>query len=208
MPKQLNNGQITQALQRAFGFKGRYIPMLDEVIVPVYNIADPSPASVTRLVAGTFDAFSNTTEIAYVQLFNPVGSGVIANLTTTVALSDVKQGITVRFFDTPAPLKASVGPFFRDRRNVGNPICELRRDETELLPVGDEVALLQVDGALAQTAAWAAETADPRQPLAVLGPGQGIVLQPQVNVASSIMRVNFRWLEIPITEVGPIGGLP
>jgi len=45
MPKQLNNGRVTAALQRAFDFKGRYIPMLDEVIVPVYAIEDPTPAA-------------------------------------------------------------------------------------------------------------------------------------------------------------------
>jgi len=211
MPKQLNNGRITSALQRAFGFKGRYIPMLDEVIVPVYVIADPSPADVTRLCSGTIvqQAVTPTSDIPKVQIHNPIGSGVIANITTTIALGVSKEEFLVVFTDTPLTELVAGATFFRDRRIQGEPILQLRR-QNDATGLGNATAVLQVDGTFSQTAAWVAETGDPRQPLTVLGPGQGIGLQFRVAPPTSVeeIRVNFRWLEIPITEVGPIGGLP
>lgn len=211
MPKQINAGQLTSALQRAFGFKGKYIPMLDEVVVPVYVISDPSPAHVTRLAAGTTDATSSggALEFPAVQLFNPPESGVVANVTTVVASADLKKELLVSFFDTPL---TEVRPFaeFRDRRIPAQPTVQMRRDTTTLVKFGDVVAILQVDGALSQTAAWVADTGDPRQPLCVLGPGQGLVIQfnDATAAAQEAVRANFRWLEVPITQVNPLGGIP
>jgi len=212
MPKQLNTGRVTQALQRAFGFKGRYIPMLDEVIVPVYVIADPSPAELTRIAAGTVVAITPVSaEFPVVQLLNPAGSGVIANLTTAVCSSDVKVELNVSFFDTPLTDVSATPPRFRDRRIGGSPACQLRFDATTLSPnLTGIVAVLQVDGALSQTAAWIATTSDPRQPLTVLGPGQGVVVQFATAAGGTPeqVRTNFRWLEIPIDQIAPIGGIP
>jgi len=213
MPKQLNNGRVTQALQRAFGFKGRYIPMLDEVIVPVYVIADPSPSDATRIVAARNDTLlSLDTEFAFVQVFNPLDSGVICMVTRATATTDAgKLDLQVAFFDTPATLSTSQ-PFFRDRRITGRPAVELREDREASANQGDKVARLQIDGAFSQSAAWEATSSnDPRQPLAVLGPGQGVIVQdrnltPPTAVGS--INVNWGWLEIPITEQNPLGGLP
>jgi len=216
MPKQLNNGAVTQALQRAFGFKGRYIPMLDEVIVPVYIIADPSPAGVTRLAAGTASAIvalGNTTNLPFVQLFNPVDSGVVINVTSVAVLSDVKETMLVSMFDGVAP-DDDGNIAFRDRRNTGVPAGQVRADSVTggLAVLGTFVAVLEVDGALSQTAAWESQASDPRQPLVVLGEGQSVAVQGQTPATgganSPSVRVNFRWLEIPQTEVRPAGGLP
>jgi len=206
MPKQIQAGKLTQALQRAFGFKGRYIPMLDEVVVPVYVIADPSPAEVTRLCAATFVTASFGTFQPYIQLFNPVASGIIINVTTVVVMADVKVEISIRFFDTPGPESGSA--FFRDRRNPGSPAGQMRRDSNQAGLVGNGVATIQVDGALSQTAAWIADSGDPRQPLVVLEPGQGVIAQSTELVNGVAVQANFRWLELPITELNPIGGLP
>jgi len=212
MPKQINAGQLTQALQRAFGFKGRYTPMLDEVVVPVYVIADPSPAAVTKLCGAT----ATVTSVmdggrAYIQLFNPVGSGNVVNLTLVAAQSSIKEALNVIFFDgSPAGTVVRTDIHFRDRRNVpGLPSSLIRRNEDTAGVgfVGDLIATLEVDGALAQTAAWIASAEDPRQPLAVLGEGQGIIIQQNDNLASTI-RVNYGFIEIPATEVRPPGGIP
>jgi len=87
MPKQLNNGAITQALQRAFGFKGRYIPMLDEVIVPVYNIEDPVPAEPAQTygVAVLVPAATIIDDQMVAQMRNPVGSGVVCAINSISA---------------------------------------------------------------------------------------------------------------------------
>jgi len=207
MPKQLNNGAITLALQRAFGFKGRYIPMLDEVIVPVYVIADPSPSLPTRLCAATDDQAGDGTNLQFIQLFNPVGSGVVVNVTNVSAISEVKEQLLIAFYDGDASIQGA-DIHFRDRRISGNPTTIVRTDIGGLAPVGERVAVLEVDGALAQTAAWDTQASDPRQPLAVLTAGQGLIVQPRGVVPSSIITVNFRFLEIPQTEVSPPGGLP
>jgi len=210
MPKQIQTGHVTQSLQRAFGFKGQFKPMLDELIVPVYVIADPTPAQVQRLCAGTRGAIVPTDlDRPFVQLFNPPDSGVLASVTSVIASSDVKHQLNVAFFDTPG---VQVGTaHFRDRRNQGNPSCELRNTETETTNQGDIIAVLQVDGTLSQTSSWVATPADPRQPLSVLPPGRGLIVQLRSTIASVAgdnMRVNFRWLEVPIWDIRPESGLP
>jgi len=216
MPKQINAGKLTQALQRAFGFKGRYVPMLDEVVVPVYVIEDPAPAAVTRLCAGS-RSFSPLidADLAYVQLRNPVNSGVIINLTSVVviALTAVKQDVEIRVTEVEAP-EAGNNSHFRDLRNSGpglarKPSGDIRRDTQPGATVGDLLAIIQIDGALAQTAAWQSSGGDPRQPLAILPPGTALLTQIQATALMGDSFVtNFRWLEIPITEQNPDGGLP
>jgi len=212
MPKQLNAGRVTATLQRAFGFKGRYTPMLDEVIVPVYVISDPAPAEITQLCAGTTSASEvlGDMNLLAVMLFNPEESGVICNVTTVSVIGNQKSNVNVVFSDF-ALIDPSGPATFRDRRVVGTPRCQLRRDQTRLTPLtGTIIAQFQIDGALAQSAAWLADAGDPRQPLTVLRPNQGLALQ--LNTATGTpgdnLRGNFRWLEIPITEQRPPGGLP
>jgi len=210
MPKELNNGKVTESLQRAFGFKGRYIPMLDEVIVPVYVIADPSPASVTRLCAATGNVVGDAgIDRNWIGLFNPVASGMVVNVSNVVVSSDVKQVMVIAFLDDVTGSGVRTTNFFRDRRNPGLPSTELRIDTNTAALVGDEVARIQVDGALSQTASWETQSGDPRQPLAVLGPGNGLIVQQESNLLDlDIIQVNFRYLEIPATETNPFGGIP
>jgi len=207
VPKQLNSGRITAALQRAFGFKGRYIPMLDEVIVPVYILADPSPADVTRLCAGTIGQIQNLpSNFPLVQLFNPLGSGVICNVTSVVAQCDVKEEVRIAVNSDQGTTAGQA--FFRDTRNLGRPGCQIRGAGDNSSFVGNLLAVVQVDGSLAQDASWATASNDPRQPLTVLAPGDGLILQIPELQADALIVGNFQWLEIPITEVNPLGGIP
>jgi len=207
VPKPIQVGSVTQALQRAFGFKGRYTPLLDEVIVPVYVIADPSPAQVTRLCVGSAAGTDNASNLPFVQLFNPPGSGVLVNLTDAVAIADIKTRIIVNLLDDPGDQLAL--SFFRDTRNRGFPTAELRTDNLSAVNLGNIIAILEVDGALAQTASWASNAGDPRQPLMVLKPGRGVSFQTELPLASAEeIRVNLRWLEVPIWNIGPESGLP
>jgi len=211
MPKQLNSGRVTQALQRAFGFKGRYTPMLDEVIVPVYVISDPSPAEASRLCSGTVGAIGGggTPSFPAVQLFNPPDSGVIVNLTTAIATSNTKLELLVNFFDGTLAVFQDTA-LFRDRRIQGTPAAQMFQEDHDNSGTGTTTAVLQVDGSLSQTASWVASTNDPRQPLMVLAPGTGLVIQSRTDAGGNAdeVRANFRWLEIPITEVNPLGGIP
>jgi len=209
MPKQLNNGAITQALQRAFGFKGRYIPMLDEVIVPVYNIADPSPAQQTRLCAATIASAHTVPFFTTLQLFNPAGSGNVVNVSNVVASADAKAILDIKFFDGGDAFIQRPDIHFRDRRFRGEPSTIIRRDDTSASAFGDLVAQVDVDGVLAQTASWDAAAGDARQPLAVLDEGQGLIVQVNDELGTiALMRANFRFIEIPKSETNPSGGLP
>jgi len=209
MPKQINAGPLTAALQRAFGFKGKYTPMLDEVVVPVYVVQDPAPAELNRICAGTTSqTASGPTFGASIQLVNPGRSGIILILTTAVVQDDTgKQGIRIGLTDPDERLAdfASTGAF-RDTRNIGVPISELLR-ENDRANIGRSIAFLQIDGTLAQTAAWIANSNDPRQPLVVLKEGDGIVFQQQDVPGTSVLRANFQWLEVPITQQ-PFSGIP
>ena len=82
MPKQLNNGQVSLSLQKAFNFKGRYQPMLDEVIVPVYQIEDPVPSLVQNTYAGSIQIAEGAVgDFARIRLTNPAGSGIVLTVT-------------------------------------------------------------------------------------------------------------------------------
>jgi len=71
------------------------------------------------------------------------------------------------------------------------------------------LALMQVDGALSQTASWEAQSSDPRQPLMVLRPGTGVAIQVTApGQPDFTMDINYQWLEIPITQVDPAAGIP
>jgi len=210
MPLPIQVGSVTQALQRAFGFKGRFTPLLDEVIVPVYVISDPTPAQVTRLVAASVSVLESITvgDISFVQLLNPAESGILINLTSAVASGTIKFRVIVELFDTPGAAESPA--FFRDTRNLGSPSGQLRFDSQTTGFVGDIIAVLEVDGALTQTASWQTDAADPRQPLVVLKPGKGVIFQMDLPGGASVeeLRVNLRWLEVPIWDIGPEAGLP
>jgi len=206
MPVKIQIGAVTQALQRAFGFKGRYTPLLDEMIVPVYVIADPSPAQVTRLAGGTSETLANSND-QVLQLFNPPGSGTVINLTNAIVLGDVKFAFHIALLDFPVP-NVSAPSFFRDTRNVGTPVGLLLSETNQVGLIGDRLATGQVDGAFSQSAAWEASASDPRQPLVVLEPGKGVIVQ-LINIgAPALMDVSWRWLELPASETNPFGGLP
>jgi len=182
--------------------------MLDEVVVPVYIIADPAPAAVTKLCAGTTIVGPTSTALIAVQLFNPPRSGVIINVTDAVVQSNFKQTTLVSFFDIPLADPSS-NVHFRDRRNAGEPSGQMFSAADTVGVLGDFVAVLETDGALTQTAAWNTSATDPRQPLTVLDEGKGVVFQGQLVVpGTDELRVNMRWLEIPITEQRPAGGIP
>jgi len=225
MPLPIQVGSVTQALQRAFGFKGRYTPMLDEVIVPVYVVQDPAPAVVTRIAAGTVTVPEpGDGEFVHVSLWNPPTSGVLAVVNSVfVQVSDAVDGTTSDPHTFIGKIKAApVQPGgaetdsdFRDARLLGNePALSMFGDLSVLGPAGPSIAqILFPSGATgSQPQLLKTQSSDPRQPLAVLAPGSLLEL---VNLKAGLAadlepktRASFQWLEIPITEQSPLGGLP
>jgi len=227
MPLPIQVGSVTQALQRAFGFKGRYTPMLDEVIVPVWIVQDPAPAVVTRLAScSPHIAQSSSVTFLHLILWNPPASGVLG-VVNAVNIQVYGDGgvfllkpheINVHLTVTDVPPSPS-GVFFpgvfRDARFGGVPAA--------LTGIADRDALANTSPLIA-TFQWQVgpgggreqsvkgESTDPRQPLAVLTPGSFLeVTNELIGVDTDNepeIRVIYQWLEVPITELGPLGGIP
>jgi len=224
MPKQLNNGRITLALQKVFGFKGRYIPMLDEVIVPVYQIEDPLPSEPFRLGIATQElpeAQGTIGNVNQINFTNPAGSGVNIVLTHVSVGSFNKAqlgpgGVVVQgvFVRTGAILSGAqtFGKIYRDRRISGTPVAIISADG-DAAPFGDSsiFAMLIVRTDEIGAGLVGSSQVAPRQPLLMLDPGGGFAVQLRgpgaVAPNGAELLVNYAWLEIPISQP-PEGGTP
>jgi len=226
MPLPIQTGKVTEALLRAFGVKGRYTPMLDETIVPVYVVQDPAPANPIRLFAA--HAVDDNTSggagnFIHIRLYNPKDSGVIG-VVNTIAIQMYEfggaallnpafvQGSTTRNNDLPSGVVNQSVP--RDTRLGSDPgslvVVENVNAFAATSPTWAELFFPKgVSGSLVQH--LQAQSNDPRQPIQVLEPGA--LLEVATRDATQMtdnttMSVNFQWLEIPLTETGPIGGIP
>jgi len=215
MPKQLNNGKVTQALQRAFGFKGRYIPMLDEVIVPVYQISDPLPAEPGRTFICSFDESPNIGETIRYRFVNPLGSGVNIQLTslslgsgTPIQPAQAKVFFVDLFFSPSLdPLTTLRQTFNRDQREGVQAAAQFSGESLVTPSVHTQFTqvIIKPDGVTSELAA--APSAQTRQPLLVLAPGTGFDAESTGGEAPDItLIINIQWLEVP-TGAGD-GGTP
>jgi len=227
VPLPIQVGSVTQALQRAFGFKGRYTPMLDEVIVPVWVVQDPAPAVITRLYSCAPNiAMSGADNFVHVILSNPAGSGVLG-VVNSVDLQVTGDGgvaltkptpidLHIRITDDPPSATGFKFPgTFRDTRLGPAPSILEGIADRDLVPnPGPVLATFLfpagVAGLLPIT--FKGESTDPRQPLVVLAPGSYLEATNQDQGSGGAVepeiRATFQWLEVPITEQAPSGGIP
>lgn len=209
MPKQLNNGRITQALQAAFGFKGRYIPMLDEVIVPVYAISDPVPSEPQASFARRMIATEAPAAFTSIKFTNPETSGVLAMITQVSAAT---------FVDTPTPTEVvgltaiisdstelnnddGLSAVARDTRvSSGSAKCNMTFTQTSLnVNTLSALAtiLLLTDQRVAQVVGGLGESVERIPPL-VIRPGRGVQLVLSGSAGQDIpLLANFSWTEVP-----------
>lgn len=217
MPKQLNNGRVTQALQRAFGFKGRYIPMLDEVIVPVYQIADPVPSEPNATYFSSMRVNPDTAgpNHALMKFTNPAASGVLAQITDiSVGILESIGGTKPAVFwslvfasDVAFPPSfqdfAEGIPKNRDQRSGTDSRCQLTGGSTSGGVDANNVfaTTLVRQGDLGEVVG--APGSDSRQPLIVLPPGQGIEGNfdaSPVDADAKLTIFNWSWLEVPVVN--------
>jgi len=85
MPKQINTYTFGSALVKKFGLKGRFQPVLDEVIVPV-TLVDESEAGQLA-IGNILGAASGAGNQHLMRFQNPEGSGVLAVITHWWAVS-------------------------------------------------------------------------------------------------------------------------
>jgi len=227
MPLPIQVGSVTQALQRAFGFKGRYTPLLDEVIVPVWVVQDPAPAVVTRLCSSAPQIDNaGAANFSHVILHNPAGSGVLGVVNGINLQVTGDGGVTllkpqlINFHLTitdvpPNPAGFKFAGVFRDTRLGSVPsILEGIADRDAIPATSPIVASFNfaVGPGGALPVVFKGESTDPRQPLLVLAPGSFIqatnAVAPQPGDNEPAIRVIYQWLEVPITEQAPLGGIP
>jgi len=210
MPKQLNNGKITEALQRAFGFKGRYIPMLDEVVVPVYQIADPIPADPAPTYASSILVAKNGLESVRIRFRNNIGSGI------TVQITSLSIGI---FEELPGAKPVLRPVIFIEEPGTNatdfSTVAVLQnRDTRETLPSRISLTgqtfvpgvdrtigviartIVNPDSTLAEVVS--APGQETRQPLVVLEEGFSVGIRNEGSAAIDLpFLANFSWLELP-----------
>jgi len=234
MPKQIQTGKVSEALQRAFGFKGKYSVMLDEVVVPVYQIADPVPADPQRICFGHVKVPSlpsTVTDSPAWAMHNPGGSGILVVISgvsvnaINEAAAPAAPSIPVQFRIIPDGEMTNDGnKFFRDQRLVGDqqgpqgapkPIATLTFLTLGLGFWAPEqsfaVVPVRVDETLIEMVS--ASGIAPRQPLLILTEGR--TLQCQLGKAfdptdtNNVGLVgNLSWFEVGAQQTGPVGGLP
>jgi len=212
MPKQLNNGKITEALQKAFGFKGRYNPMLDEVIVPVYTISDPIPAAPFNVYAASMliPPAPTLANAPVANFTNPSGSGVLAQITSVSAGSFVDSG--------PQPDNVVLIELFLSQQEYGDVTGTIRKRDSrvpvdakaritggERVPAGGSFvfarALIKTDSVTAQLEGGVGGV--PRQGLITMEPNSGFDMQlngtEAVNPGDAPLLVNYTWIEVPLS---------
>jgi len=212
MPKNLNNAKITQRLVESFQLKGRYIPMLDEVIVPVYVLDDPAPAAPNRLAGGfvKIDGADDPNAL----FFNPPGSGVMMVVTSVV----------VQLSKTTGPQVVHTLKGFMRRQSIGVDVSTDQsaqwrdnriRDTISDTPLGtfeatigsqpggrqlfERAVPLEVGTADLLEDVIASPQMGPRQPPIVLSPDNGFLIVSLSPVAEAInLIMNVLWEEIPL----------
>jgi len=224
MPKQLNNGRVTSALQAAFGFKGRFIPMLDEVIVPVYQISDPVPAEPSRIFASRLevDPAGLINNFATITISNPATSGallVLSNVLVGITISDLgtlpggqdpSMGVTAQLLDS-----AGIGPqvaeaVARDKRNPIPSVGTVSGSTTGAAASGLSGVIgsaILASASLAETVSGGGGT-QPRQPPTVLTPGTSLrLVQSGTGAVGDIELFGFTasiaWQEIGLSTQTP-----
>jgi len=214
MPKQLNNGRVTQSLQSAFGFKGRYIPMLDEVIVPVYQIADPVPAEPSLTYAGRFffDISVTDGDFPRLRFRNPPGSGVLMQL-SGVSIGAIKgagasQEAEMTGFIVPEAVSSIDFPTLltatkRDTRNVQESrlviSTGLSNQAAGTTPDTLGTALVITEAGFTELTTGPGNF--PRQPPTVIGPGFSLDMLGSGPDSEGINALSFlanvAWAEVP-----------
>lgn len=126
MPKQIQEGEVAQALTRRYGLVGKLPLLLDEVIVPV-AIVDTLELNRERNASGAASRPAVAAQFSHVQLFNPADSGVLVQATRVwIGTGSAVTGL-VQFHDT-ALTTAGADVEWVDRRQGGAPVAQVRSE--------------------------------------------------------------------------------
>jgi len=185
LPLTLNNPAATQDLLQFLGVKDRTVRFsVIDAILPVAIVSEPDPVDLDRPAIGTAFVSPVAAQFPQVQLFNPPGSGRDIHVDSFVVFSSTAQIFQLRSADTA--IATNVADLsFRDRRQPGTPVAQIRRATTVAI-AGDFFARGVLD----------AVNAEIIYPVDfILGEGQGvIVFGVLVNTELSL---TYYWEEMP-----------
>jgi len=185
-------------LRRLFVVTGRgaIVTTLLEDVFPTVDLFNPSPEF--RALGGEHPCFGkvnrNSSEVNAVQLFNPIGSGLIGIVEEIVVNADAATGWHMTITDN---ILGSTGDFkqFRDSRLLGTapfskPGLQLRSGNNPLTPQFDaDWAILQdqtdTEFRFNQVDAG----------IAILSPGFALVIENDEDGMNHNLRVNYLWRE-------------
>jgi len=127
VPKQINTHLPGSALVRKFGLKGRFQPVLDEVIVPVISVGQTQQTERRLATGGQICSASGAGNQNIVYFGNPVNSGITARISAWWASSGtVGDFYNLDAVPGPAPL-ASGTQHWRESARPGVPVCKMSR---------------------------------------------------------------------------------
>ncbi len=215
MPKAINNPRITASMQKAFNFKGKYIPMLDEVVVPVYQIDDPVPALPAKTFAGRFIVPGATSAGNFPQIIfnNPAGTGTLMMITQVsfgltdsipqpLAGEDFKYTAIIAGATTPTA-NVPTAPVNRDTRNAGKSVIQISTGETSASADGFAALAQAILNSTTGVSSLVGGPGPglPRNPPIIIRPDRQLKMLASGALADGATAlksfVNLAWTEIP-----------
>jgi len=150
VPSQIQDLETAQALTERFGLIGKLPLLLDGTIVPVAVVGELEDRRF-RHAAGLLNTAGVAAQFSYVQLFNPVGSGVLVTLHRFWANIGAAMGVEFGFADLEMTAVTAADVGWTDRRVAGGPaaIVHGRTSAGALLDL--KLGELEMDPTLAVT---------------------------------------------------------
>jgi hypothetical protein len=131
VPKQINTPTPGRTLVRRFGLKGRFQPILDEVIVPVTSVdqdVERRPAIAGNLAAAAAGENSSF------QLLNPNDSGIIVRVEQIWVHSNALQNLRLSLNPVwTLGTKTKKAALWRERSLPGVPVAEFYHGQSTFL---------------------------------------------------------------------------
>lgn len=220
MPVQIQTPSITQSLARTFGFKGSYNPVLDEVVVPVHVLPDPSPARPRKLAIAYAEFAAAGVNTPQIQLRNPIDSGVILNVTRMAGtiihaaggakVAQIRLNTAEPDSGVPSQKTWRDGRLARGVASGSKPVGTLYRGGVPAVPGAPLAVMWFPDLQIGTQGVWQ----HPETPLWVLQRGGDLTFTASDGIGGllstgDIMSIGLFWEEVPLKEsVGQSAGTP
>jgi len=177
---------ISRDIAKRFGVVGFSGPeSISPEIVPVYVVERVEPTATDRMAAGAFEEAAVAGDFGHIELFNPVGSGVIVLIDRIEGSTAVAGSFTVRVRNASVAANQGVAQW-RDRRLPGRPVGQLGSLGAVAIATGDEIWI-------AAKAASTTLSLIEDFPVVILPPGNGCFFA--FETANTALLGTFWWRE-------------